>query len=354
LRATETSPARRQFARLDTFIVGPQNRVAYTAAEKVAARPGEISPLFLYGPTGCGKTHLLEAVWTQLRRTQRTRVLYLSAEQFTTYFLDALRRGGLPSFRSRCREVDLLAVDDLQFFAGKRATIIELQHTLDALLRQGRQLVLAADRPPASLAELGAEMVARFSGGLVCGIEPAEYATRLEIARRKAAGLNVVVPPDVLELVAREGNGDARQIHGTLHRLEATCLALQQPLTPALAETTLREIRWATQPVIRLTDIERAVCDAFGLEPKSLRAGGKARSVSQPRMLAMWLARKHTRAPFADISQYFGRRSHSTVISAERKVQRWMSDGASIQLGAEACHIRDAIQRVESRLRTGT
>jgi chromosomal replication initiator protein len=131
-------------------------------------------------------------------------------------------------------------------------------------------------------------------------------------------------------------------------------LALQQPLTPALAETTLREIRWATQPVIRLTDIERAVCDAFGLEPKSLRAGGKARSVSQPRMLAMWLARKHTRAPFADISQYFGRRSHSTVISAERKVQRWMSDGASIQLGAEACHIRDAIQRVESRLRTGT
>lgn len=352
--STPRRPTRRPFERLDSFVVGEGNRVAHTAALAVAERPGAMTPLFLYGPNGSGKTHLLEGIWSAVRqRTARSRVLFLSAEQFTSYFLEGLRNSGLPSFRRKCRDIDLLAIDDVQFFAGKRATIIELQHTVDALLRAGKQLLLAADRPPSQLTELGNDLIARFSGGLICSVEDADYATRVGIAERFARRMTTPPPLDVLELVAAEMGGDARQIGGALNRLEATSAALKQPITPALARVTLQEVFRATQRVVRISDVERAVCDTFGLDPKCLRDQTKAKSISHPRMLAMWLARKHTHAAFAEISQYFGRRSHSTVISAEKKIARWVADGATMQLGAEACRVGDAVRRVEMRLRTG-
>ena len=277
----------------------------------------------------------------------------LSAEQFTRHFLEALQGSGLPSFRRKVRDVDMLAIDDLQFFAGKRATLVELQHTIDALLREGRQLVLAADRPPAALKGVGPEMIGRVAGGLVCGIEPADFATRLGIARQMAGDAKLEVPASVLERIVGELEGDARQISGALNRLQATSEALQRPITPELAESALEDIFHATRRFVHLVDIERAVCEVFGLEPRSLRDARKAKVVSQPRMLAMWLARKHTRAAFSEISQYFGRRSHSTVISAEKKVNGWMSNGATIQLGYGDCRVEDAIRRVETQLRAG-
>jgi chromosomal replication initiator protein len=348
------SRAGRRYATLDSFVVGDGNRIALTAARSVTRQVGVVSPLFLHGPSGSGKTHLLEGIWSDLRgRRQVSRAVLLSAEQFTTHFLEALRGSGLPSFRHKVREVELLAIDDLQFFVGKRATLVELQHTIDALLRSGRQLVLAADRPPAELRGLGPELVGRVAGGLVCGIEPAEYAVRLRIARQLAARRAVEFPEKVLELVASELVGDARQIAGALNRLQATSQALGEPPTVDLAARALDDVFRATRRVVHLPDIEKAVCDVFGLESKSLRNGRKAKAISHPRMLAMWLARKHTPAAFSEISQFFGRRSHSTVISAQRKVQRWMADGAKIQVGQGCCHIDEAIRRVETQLRSG-
>ncbi len=344
---------RRSFERLETLVVGDGNRVAHAAAHSIVRRPGTVSPLFVYGPPGCGKTHLLEGIWSAFRyRTARSRVLFLSAEQFTINFLEALQGRGLPSFRRKCRAVELLVVDDVQFFVGKRATIIELQHTIDTLLRAGKQLVLAADRPPAQLAELGSETIARFSGGLVCNIEEADYPTRLAITHRFAKRLQMTLADEVLELLAAELGGDARQICGALNQLEATSLALERSITLELARTTLQDVFRATQRVVRLPDIERAVCDAFGLEPKCLRDTTRAKSISHPRMLAMWLARKYTRAAFTEISEYFGRRSHSTVISAEKKITRWVAEDSSLQLGQHACRAQDAVERVERRLRT--
>jgi chromosomal replication initiator protein len=350
-----TKPKRRvPLADFHSFVVGDGNRVAFTAAQSVLQRPGSISPFFVHGPTGCGKTHLLEALQTGFRgRCRFGRALKLSAEQFTSSFLEALQGSGLPSFRRKVRDVDFLAVDDLQFFAGKRATLVELQHTIDALLRQGRQLVLAADRPPAELKGLGPELIGRVAGGLVCGIEPADFQTRLAIADRIAQGHHQTVPPAVLELLAAELDGDARQIAGALNRLQATGEALEKPITLDLAAVALEDIFRATRRPVHLVDIEKAVCDVFGLEAKSLRDGRKAKSISQPRMLAMWLARKHTRAAFSEISHYFGRRSHSTVISAEKKVNGWVKNEATIQLGLGACRVEEAIRRVETQLRTG-
>lgn len=349
-------PARRETERLrtlDSFVEGIGNRVALTAAKSVCQRPGVVSPLFLYGPTGCGKSHLIQGICAAARHALGLRrVVSMSAEQFTSHFLAALQGSGLPSFRRKCRDVDVLAIDDVQFFAGKRATLVELQHTIDTLLRHGKQLLLAADRPPSELGNLGPELITRVSGGLVCGIEAADYDTRLGIARQLAIPCRRSVPDSVIELIASECTGDARQIAGALHRLDAAGEAHDEAITVEFARRSLEDIFRSTLRLVRLPDIERAVCEAFGLEPKTLRNGRKTKAVSHPRMLAMWLARKYTRAAFSEIGEYFGRRSHSTVISAEKKVNRWVADGTVIQLGHSSCTIDSAIRRLESQLRT--
>lgn len=351
-RPTRTEP--KPATTIDSFVVGDGNRVAVTAAKSVCARPGSISPLFVYGPPGSGKTHLQETICSTVRKSLGLRrVVSMSSEQFTSLFLDALHGSGLPSFRRKCRDVDVLAIDNVQFFAGKRATLVELQHTMDSLLRHGKQLILTADRPPNELRQLGPELAARVSGGLICGIEHADYETRLGIAQQMAVRSRREIPSDVLQLVAAELTGDARRIAGALHRLEATSEALDQTVTLDFARTVLADIFRATVQVVRLADIERAVCDTFGLDSRTLKDNSKAKSVSHPRMLAMWLARKYTRAAFSEISEHFGRRSHSTVISAEKKVNGWVSNGATIQLGQSACHVEDAIRRIETQLRTG-
>lgn len=345
---------RRPLATLDEFVPGPCNCVGLTAAQRTLQRLGQLSPLFLYGPPGTGKTHLLEGIVQAARQSRSIkRAVLMSSEQFTSYFLEALRGSGLPSFRRKYRDVDLLLIDDIQFFSGKRATIVELKHTVDTLLRERRQLVFAADRPLAEIQGLGPELIARISGGLVCGLEPPDDRTRLDLLRQMAGQRGAAVPEDVLRLLADRIHGDVRQLSGALNRLQALSEARQQRVTFALAEDALGDVFRAAARIVRLPDIETAICDVFGIDARSLQSQRKARTLAQPRMLAMWLARKYTRAAFAEIGEYFGRRSHSTVISAQNKVEHWLADGGKIQLGPQDCDVRDVIRRVEARLQTG-
>jgi chromosomal replication initiator protein len=351
--ASKTATNGRPLSALDDFVVGDTNRIAFVGAQTVADRPGRVTPLFLYGPAGTGKTHLLEGIATAARRERGLRrVVMLSSEQFTSSFLEALRGSGLPSFRRKYRDVELLLIDDLQFFTGKSATIVELLHTVDSLSREGRQLAFAADRSPSELGSLGTDLIGRISSGLVCGVEPPDEATRLGIARRMAARHGCMVPDEVLCLIAAQVTGDARLIAGAINRLVATSEALRRPIDCRLAETGLGDFFRMTRRVVQLADIESAVCDVFGIDVKTLQTGRKSKVLSQPRMLAMWLARKYTRAAFVEIGEYFGRRSHSTVISAQKQVESWVADGRKIQMGYGDCDIRDAIRRVETRLGT--
>lgn len=353
----ETSGAngtRRRFAAPESFVTGPSNQLARVAADMVHKRPGQFSPLLIHGPTGVGKTHLLEGIWTAARKARPGgSAVYLSAEQFTTYFIEALRGSGLPSFRRKYRDVGLLIIDDLQFFRGKRSTLVELLYTIDTMLRGGRQLVFAADRPLAELAELGAELTSRLAAGMTCGIEPPEHATRLGIVTQMARRLQVKVPDDVLHLIASRLTNHARELSGALCRLQATSQALEQPIRLAMAEEALAEMIHHGSRTVRLPDIQKAVCDVFGLEPESLKSGSKGRRVSHPRMLAMWLARKHTRAALIEIGHFFGRRSHSTVLSAQKRVDRWLAAGEPIDLADRTAGIDEAIRRVERLLLAG-
>jgi chromosomal replication initiator protein len=350
--ATCNLSSRRRFADLESFVVGEGNRLAQAAAWKVAERPGELSPLLIYGPTGVGKTHLLEGIWTAVRRNGRgSTAVYLTAEQFATGFLQALRGSGLPSFRRKYRGVDLLIIDDLQFLCGKRYTQIELLYTIDTLLREGRQLVLAGDRRPQELSDLGAELSSRLAGGMVAAVDPPDFQTRRQIAAGMARRFGMNVPDDVLRLVASRLTRHARELSGALCRLRAAGEAWAKPITVELAQEALADIISASSPVVRLADIEKAVCRTFGLEPDTLHSANKSRRVNQPRMLAMWLARKYTRSALTEIGQYFGRRSHSTVVSAQKRVDGWLSAKSTVELADRAWGVEEALRQVEQCLR---
>jgi chromosomal replication initiator protein len=345
---------RRRFASLDTFVASEPNRLAVASAEMIVRQPGQITPLMFHGPTSVGKTHLLEGIWTAARKSQhRLSVVYLSAEQFTSYFLEALRGSGLPNFLRKYRGVGLLMIDDLQFLVGKRATQVELLHTVDTFLRDGRQLVFAADRSPAELPELGPELTTRLTGGLVCRLEPPDYATRLGIIGQMARRMKFQVPPEVQEFIATRLTNHPRELSGALCRLHATSHSLGRPISLAIAEEALAEMIRHNGRVVRLPDIEKAVCEVFGLEPASLQSDAKGKRVSHPRMLAMWLARRHTRAALSEIGHYFGRRSHSTVISAQKRVDGWMVSGHPLALAEQSWPVDDAIRQVERRLAAG-
>jgi chromosomal replication initiator protein len=352
--SAKSGAGRRAGRSLADFVVGASNKMALAAVELAAARPGEMSPLVVHGPGGVGKTHLLEGICDRARELRPgTTAVFLAAEQFTTGFLQALHGSGLPGFRRTCRSAELLVIDDLQFFVGKRATLQELQQTIDALQRQGRQVVLGCDREPESIPELGVDLLARLRGGMAARIAPPDYDVRRGIVVSLCNGRGLSVPDEVVHYVAVSMTRHARELYGAVNRLEATSTMLGMPVSLGLAEEALADLVRAGGRSVRLADIEKAVCQAFGLDRGGLQSGSRARAVSHGRMLAMYLARKHTHAALAEISAHFGRRSHSTVIAAQKTVTEWLATRARIVLAESAWDVEEAIRRVEDILRAG-
>jgi chromosomal replication initiator protein len=344
---------RRRFATLDAFIVGAGNRLAHTSAQMVAERPGCMTPLLVYGPHGTGKTHLLESICSAARAGKpNLNCVYLSAEQFTTFYVGAARGGGMPSFRRKYRAVDLLLIDDLQFLVGKKGTLVELLHTIDSAMRDGRQLVFAADRAPAGLSGMGTELSTRLAGGMVCSLELPDQQTRIGLVQQFGRRMGIELSDDVAEFVGTHVTAGAREICGAVKRLHAASRMLECAIDRTFAQEHLNDLLHHASRAVRLADIERAVCDVFQLPKESLQSQRRAKQVSMPRMLAMWLARKYTRAGLAEIGEYFGRRSHSTVISAQKRVADLLSAQSEIDMTQSRCKVDEALRRVEAQLRT--
>ncbi len=320
--APEARPARR----LDEFVTGPNNRLAHAASVEMAATAGaSFNPLVVHGGVGLGKTHLLEGVGHALRsRHPGLRVIQVTAEAFTNGFLDAMRAGTLPSFRARYRGAAALIVDDVHFLAAKRATQDEFLHTFNALTAAGSALILAADQHPRLIAKLTDELATRFLGGMVVKLDAPDLATRRAILKAKAAARGVDVPDAVIGYVAEHLRASVRELEGALHSLIAHAVLTGKRLDLNLAKSALRDTIRHTAQAVALKDVERAVCQLFQVDAEALKSDSRARASAYPRMIAMYLARKHTGAAYSEIGRYFGGRNHSTVISAEKKVVEWL------------------------------
>ncbi len=350
----EDAPRRvRRWRRLSDFVVGPCNRVAYAAAQSVIEAPGEgANPIVLHGPVGTGKTHLLEGIYAGLRRAHPDwRVVYQTSEDFTNRFLHALRMKNLTGFRKHFRECDALLVDDLHFLASKKATVTEFLHTFDALLADGRQMVLTCDCHPRLADDFTPELTDRLLGGVIWGLTPPDADTRLEILRNKSLREGEkLLPEEVLRFLAGQLRGNVRELEGAVqsirHYSRVTGRAIDVPLVrEALADLLRHAVR-----VVQLTDIDAAICGVLRLEHGALQSKGRAWAVSHPRMVAMFLARKHTAASYSDIGKHFGARNHSTAVAAEKKVRSWLDTDAELALGQRRLRVRELIERVERDL----
>lgn len=350
--ATPT-PVSRAVDLWEQFVQGTSNQLAWTTANLIVSEPGRLSPVVMHGPSGCGKSYLAAAVAERLRTVKRLRrVVHMSSEQFTNDYMEGLRGGGLPMFRRKYRDVEALILDDIQFFVGKKSTIGELKHTLDNLLRMGKQIVLTSDRGLGELQALGGDLIGRLRSGMITPIFPLDEATRAEVLCRFFSAAGVEIDREIAQQIASRAAGDGRVLSGIAKRLMAVSSLHAHKLSWEECWEAIHDLVQATQPVVRMADIERAVCTMFGLEPQSLQSGNKTRSVSQPRMLAMFLSRKYTPAAYKEIGEYFGKRRHSTVISAEKTVASWLAGGAGMQVG-RGLTIRDAIRQVEAQLQVG-
>jgi len=342
----------RRWRLLSQFVVGPCNRVAYASALSVVEQPGEhANPLVLHGPVGTGKTHLLEGIYAGLRKNfPEAKVCWITAEDFTNRFVQAARFGKLSSFRRAFREYDALLLDDLHFLAKKPATQEEFLHTFDALLLDGKQVVVTCDCHPRLSEELLPELLDRLLGGAIWGLTPPDAQTRLDLLRAKSAGGSPALPEDVLQLLAQTLRGNVRELEGAIHSLRHYARVTGQPVDMRLAQQALGELLRHAVRVVQIVDVERAVVTTLRLPPNALREKSRAWAVTRPRTLAIYLCRKHTNASYSAISDYFGIKSHSAAVAAEKKVRQWLQEGQSLTLGERDWPIRDLLERIERDL----
>ncbi|MFF3334285.1 chromosomal replication initiator protein DnaA [Streptomyces sp. NPDC002888] len=319
----------------DTFVIGASNRFAHAAAVAVAEAPAKAyNPLFIYGESGLGKTHLLHAIGHYARSLYPgTRVRYVSSEEFTNEFINSIRDGKGDSFRKRYREMDILLVDDIQFLADKESTQEEFFHTFNTLHNANKQIVLSSDRPPKQLVTLEDRLRNRFEWGLITDVQPPELETRIAILRKKAVQEQLNAPPEVLEFIASRISRNIRELEGALIRVTAFASLNRQPVDLGLTEIVLKDLIPGGEdsaPEITSTAIMSATADYFGLTVEDLCGTSRGRALVTARQIAMYLCRELTDLSLPKIGALFGGRDHTTVMHADRKIRNLMAERRSI------------------------
>jgi chromosomal replication initiator protein len=306
----------------ERFVVGKPNEFAYAAAQRVAdATQVSFNPLFLYGGVGLGKTHLMHAIAWRIRQSDPTRnVIYLSAEKFMYRFIRALREQTTVDFKEQFRSVDVLMIDDVQFIAGKDSTQEEFFHTFNALVDQGRQIVLSADKSPSNLEGIEERLKSRLNCGLVADIHATTYELRLGILQSKADQLGVEVKRNVLEFLAHKITSNVRELEGALNRIVAHAQLVGRQITLETTQEVLHDLLRANDRRVTIEEIQKRVAEHFNIRISDMHSARRARSVARPRQVAMYLAKQLTTRSLPEIGRKFGGRDHTTVMHAVRKV----------------------------------
>ncbi|PWJ14472.1 chromosomal replication initiator protein [Jannaschia seohaensis] len=347
---TATAPARptmrtensldRRFT-FDSFVVGKSNELAHAAARRVATGDSvSFNPLFLHGGVGLGKTHLMQAIAWELADTQPDiRVMFLSAEQFMYRFVQALRDKSTMDFKHLFRTVDVLLVDDVQFIAGKESTQEEFFHTFNALVDQGKQVVISADRSPAQIGDLEERITSRLQSGLVVDLHPADYELRLGVLQHRvetfaARHPDFRVADGVLEFLAARISTSIRVLEGAVTRLFAYGDLIKREITVEQAQDVLGDLLRASEKKLTIDEIMKKTCEHYNLRMSDMTSSRRSRAVARPRQMAMYLSKKLTPRSYPEIGRKFGGKDHTTVLYAVRKIEELIA--ADVQIAEDA------------------
>ncbi|MBN1392471.1 MAG: chromosomal replication initiator protein DnaA [Sedimentisphaerales bacterium] len=307
----------------ESFVVGPSNRLAHASCIAVSSSPGDTyNPLFIYGNSGLGKTHLLHAVCHEMKKKSPDAVLQiLSCEEFVNRFIQAIEKGDLHGFQNRFRTVDALVIDDIQFLREREQSQEEFFHNFNALYSSGRQIILSADRAPSEIPSLEERLISRFNWGLVTRIDPPSYETRIAIVQKKAHLRGLEVSEDVAAYIARKVHANIRELEGALTTIYAVSMTTGKEITLELAQTALNGQIEASLRHITISDITDAVSRHFNIRLADLQSKKRSQSIAEPRQICMFLARQLTKHSLEEIGGHLGGRDHTTVMHACGKIE---------------------------------
>lgn len=311
----------------DTFIEGPSNSFALACSKSVAKNCGEhevsgYNPLFIYGPSGMGKTHLITAIANEVRITRpEFNIVYITSETFGNDLVAAIQKNQISDFHEKYRNADVLLIDDIQFFAGKERMQEEFFHTFYKLHQEGKQIVITSDKPPKELITLEARLRTRFEGGLIADISAPDFETRLAIINRKSELLDLKMPSEVSEFMANRLKSNIRQLEGAVIRLKALNHFAGSPITISMAQSVIRDVLTDEQPIpITVEKIISEVSTVYGVSPEDLRSNKRSQQISIARKVAIYVVREITQMPLASIGTEFGGRDHSTIVYSVNSV----------------------------------
>jgi chromosomal replication initiator protein len=328
-----------------SFVVGANNQFAHAACEAVAKKSSVgYNPLFIYGGSGLGKTHLMHAIGQELlRHHPGCRVIYLTCEKFTNEFIDAVRRGDIEKFRRRYRQSDVLLIDDVQFLAGKERSQEEFFHTFNTLLDGRNQVILTCDRPACEIKSLEPRLISRFECGLTVEMQPPQMETRMAILKKKSVDWKIRVDETVLHFLAENIRTNVRRLEGALMRVATFASLAGESVTVEKVEHLLRDlIREEASRQVSIDTIQRAVAEHYDVRLADMTSHRRPASIAFPRQVAMYLSRTLTKGSLMEIGEAFGGRDHGTVIHACKKVQSQLT---------QASGLKETIARIESKLR---
>ncbi len=318
----------------DTFVVGDSNRFAHAAALAVAEAPAtSYNPLFLYGGVGLGKTHLMHAIGNAIiKKNNSAQVLYVTSEKFTNHLINAIRDNKTEEFRNTYRNVDVLLIDDIQFIAGKERIQEEFFHTFNTLHESGKQIILSSDRPPKEMKLLEDRLKSRFEWGLIADISNPDYETRLAILRKKAQFDNITIDDMILSNIATKIDSNIRELEGVLNKMIAKSSLTNTPLTMEMAEKAINDIISQKEKIVSPEYIQEVVAKYFNLNPKDLKSSKRSNDLAYPRQIAMFLCRDIAQMQLARIGESFGKRDHTTVMHACRKIENEIKENGNTKL----------------------
>ncbi len=308
----------------DNFVVGESNKFTHAAALAVARAPARTyNPLFIYGGVGLGKTHMMQAIGNMIVDTQAgVRVVYIPAEQFVNEFINAIKRNERQEFQARLRTVDVLLIDDIHFLAGKESTQEEFFHTFNALHNAHKQIIISSDRPPKEIPTIEDRLRSRFEWGLITDIQPPDLETRVAILRKRCEEESVQLPDDVTLFIANKVRNSIRELEGALVKVAAYSSLNNETVSIEMAASVLRDFLSREDQETSIERILKKVAEHFRVKTQDLLGSSRSRSVAMPRQIAMYLSRELTSHSFPEIGSFFGKKDHSTVMHAHRKIAR--------------------------------